>query len=210
MADQNAAPSTPKPGFFRGLMALACRQWRILVALGGGVFIGLAIFGTWQTVIEHTNHTEFCITCHIMKDSVYEEYKQSVHFKNKHGVQVGCPDCHVPIYSWIDEAMAKVNTIGELYAFFIEGKTTAAALEKDRPALAKHVWARFAATNARECRHCHQYSGMVLDEQKPSARVAHTDAGKKDQNCVECHRGITHKLPPSDTPAKDSDSFDVE
>jgi len=191
-------------------MALACRQWRILVALGGGVIVGLGIFATWTTVIEHTNHTEFCITCHIMRDTVYQDYQKSAHFKNKHGVRVGCPDCHVPIYSWWDEAMAKVDTIGELYAFFLQGKNTGEALEKDRPALAKHVWAKFAATNARECRHCHDYNGMVLDEQKPSARVAHTDAGAKNQNCVECHRGITHKLPPSDTPAKDSDSFDVD
>lgn len=203
-------PAKP-PGVIRRIMGFAGKQARILVALGAGVVIGLAIFGTWTSVIEHTNHTEFCITCHIMKDSVYQEYTHSAHFSNKFGVQVGCPDCHVPQYSWIDEALAKVGTAGEIYAWLFEGMNTGEALKKDRPRLAQHVWAKFAETNARECRHCHQYERMVTDEQKPSARVSHLDAAKKNENCVECHKGITHTLVQTAAPAaKDSDSFDVE
>lgn len=210
MADERNVPSQPRRGALRRVSALACRQWRILTALMAGGVIGLVALGTWVTTIEHTNHTEFCITCHIMRDSVYQEYMHSAHYSNKFGVRVGCPDCHVPQYSWIDEVFAKVDTIGELYSFFLQGKDTAEALEKDRPELAKHVWAKFAATNARECKHCHNYSAMVAEEQKPSARVSHGDAMKIDQNCVECHKGLTHKPVQAAAPVKDSDNFDVQ
>lgn len=210
MSDQVTAPAVRQPGMIRRLVTCAGRHWKALALLAGGGVVGLIAMGSWVKIIEHTNHTEFCISCHIMRDTVYEEYKKSVHYSNRHGVRVGCPDCHVPQYDLIDEAIAKVSTITELYAFFFQGINTGEALLRERPELAKQVWAKFAASNARECKHCHQYSGMQLEEQKPSARVSHTDAGKKDQNCVECHRGITHQLPPSDKPAKDSDNFDVD
>lgn len=191
-------------------MAWGCRNWRLGIIAGAGVLVGLVMFGTWTSIIEHTNHTEFCITCHIMRDTVYKEYVQTVHFKNKHGVHVGCPDCHVPQYSWIDEATAKVGTIGELYAFFFGGMSSVEAFEKERPRLARHVWARFAATNARECRHCHDYGNMVLEEQKPSAASKHTDAMKTNANCVECHKGIAHKNYEEKTEAPAPSSFDVD
>ena len=53
--------------------------------------------------------------------------------------------------------------------------------------------ANVAATNARECRHCHDYSSMIADQQKPSAAAKHAEASKTNANCVECHKGITHK-----------------
>ena len=110
---------------------LLIEHWRLAVAMVGCMFVGVGAFATWQTVIEHTNHTEFCITCHVMRDTVYQDYLKSSHYKNKFGVHVGCPDCHVPIYSWIDEAMEKVQTVGELYAFFVRGITTAEAFEPE-------------------------------------------------------------------------------
>jgi nitrate/TMAO reductase-like tetraheme cytochrome c subunit len=99
----------------------------------------------------------------------------------------------VPIYSWFDEAVAKVGTIKELYAFFFEGMDKVENFDKIRPELAKHQWAKFEATNAAACRHCHDYSSMIADEQAPSARAKHADAATKNQNCVSCHKGITHK-----------------
>jgi cytochrome c-type protein NapC len=193
--------------------ALLREHWRIALALVGAAFIGWAGFATWITVIEYTNHTEFCMTCHIMRDTVGAEFKESTHFKNKHGFHASCPDCHVPQYSWIDEAVVKFATIKELYAFFFQGINNAAAFEKVRPELAKEVWAKFKTTNARECRHCHDYTSMVFDLQKPSARVSHQDAMKTDQNCVDCHKGITHKPvqveAPAGAPAK-TESFDVD
>ena len=179
--------------FIRRTTNCLLHHWRYVAVACGGILIGLSIFASWITVIEHTNHTEFCINCHVMKDTVYEEYIKTSHYSNKFGVQVGCPDCHVPQYSWFAEAGAKVATVKELYAFFFQGMDKVENFEKIRPELAKEVWAHFAATNARECRHCHDYGNMIAAEQSPSARAMHAGAGEKNQNCVECHKGITHK-----------------
>src|SRR5579885_2639197 len=89
-------------------------HWRIVAGLCAAVVVGMVLTSGWVTVIEHTNHTSFCIGCHVMADTVYPEYQQSKHYKNQHGVVVGCPDCHVPQYSWADELVVKVATAKEL------------------------------------------------------------------------------------------------
>lgn len=175
------------------MMGWLRRHWRLLTVAVGSLVVGWASFATYMTAIEYTNHTEFCLNCHVMRDTVYLEYSKSTHFTNKFGVHAGCPDCHVPMYSWTDEAVAKIHTLKELYAFFFGGMSNIENFQKIRPELAKEVWAKFKATNARECRHCHDYSSMVAAEQPPSARVMHADAAKTNENCVECHKGITHK-----------------
>ncbi len=206
--------TNPEPGstrsLFQRLTAWTCRNWRFGAIAGGGVVVGLVLFATWTSAIEYTNHTEFCITCHVMKETVYKEYTQTIHFKNKHGVHAGCPDCHVPQYDWIAEAQAKIGTVTELYAFFFGGMSNVANFEKERPELAKVVWAKFAANNARECRHCHDYSNMVFDEQKPSARVKHEDAMKTNENCIDCHKGIAHHNYEQKSEAPAPSSFELQ
>ena len=187
-------------------------QW-VAVALGGAV-VGWGVFATWISAIEYTNHTEFCITCHVMKDTVYPEYLQSSHYRNKLGVHVGCPDCHVPQYNWVSEAMVKVGTVTELYKFFTAyyfgGMDSIEKFDRTRPELAKAVWAKFYANNARECRHCHDYGNMVSEEQKPSARSMHADAMKTNANCIDCHKGLTHKNFAAPAKTEAPTSFDVQ
>lgn len=201
--------SSARPSFFRRLTAWAMQHWPYGAVAAGGVVVGLAILGAWNTAIEHTNHTEFCITCHIMQATVYQEFVETSHFKNKHGFHAGCPDCHVPQYDWIGEVEAKVGTVGELYAYFFQGMNKVENFEPIRPQLAKEVWAKFAATNARECRHCHDYTNMVFEEQKPSAASKHQDAMQTDENCVDCHKGITHKNFEQKVDAPAPTDFDV-
>lgn len=194
----------------RGLIAWLLRQWRLIVIALGGAVVGWGIFATWITAIEYTNHTEFCITCHVMKDTVYQEYTKSSHFTNKFGAHAGCPDCHVPQYGWFDEAMVKIGTIKELYAFFFAGMSKVENFEKIRPRLAKEVLAKFKATNARECRHCHDYSNMVAADQTPSARVKHADAAATNESCVDCHQGITHHNYEEKAAAPAPTDFDIK
>jgi cytochrome c-type protein NapC len=202
--------SPPRPSWLTLGVHRALGQWRILAIIGTAAAFGWGVFATWTTAIEFTNNTAFCINCHVMKDTVFREYTESKHFKNQFGVHVGCPDCHVPQYSWLAEAQAKVGTISELYAFFFGGMSNVENFEKIRPQLAKEVWAKFEATKARECRHCHDYNNMVLDEQKPSARSMHQTAMTTDRNCVACHKGITHKNYEEKSVAPAPTSFDVE
>jgi cytochrome c-type protein NapC len=198
------------PSLFHRLGTLLRRRWQMLLLMSASGAIGWGMFATWLTVIEYTNHTEFCISCHVMASTVYPEYKKSSHYTNKFGVHAGCPDCHVPQYSWFDEAVAKVGTAKELYAYFFQGMSKPENFEKIRPRLASEVWAKFATTTARECRHCHDYSNMAGSEQAPSARVMHADAAGRNQNCVECHKGITHKNYAVKAEEPASTDFDVQ
>jgi nitrate/TMAO reductase-like tetraheme cytochrome c subunit len=34
---------------------------------------------------------------------------------------------------------------------------------------------------------------MILSEQRPSIRAQHTDAMKKNENCLDCHKWLVHK-----------------
>jgi nitrate/TMAO reductase-like tetraheme cytochrome c subunit len=210
MSQTMNAAGKPSNGGRRGLVAWLRDNRRMLLIAFAAAAVGWGVFATWITAIEYTNHTEFCITCHVMKDTVYEEYKQSSHFNNQFGVHAGCPDCHVPQYQWIPEAMAKIGTVSELYHFFFTGMSHVENFEKERPRLAREVWDKFAKSNARECRHCHDYQNMIPDQQKPSARIKHADAAKTNENCVECHKGITHKNFETKTEAPAPTNFDVE
>lgn len=167
----------------------------LIVVAGVSVVAGLTAAGVYGSLIDYTSSLNFCAhTCHEMESTVYEEYTHSKHFKNQQGVVVVCADCHVPHHNWPATFVAKFFATFELWDHFIGREYIKERFEARRPELAKKVWANFAATNARECKACHQYANMVLEDQNPSARTLHTLAMGTDRNCVDCHKGITHKL----------------
>lgn len=192
MSDR-AIVSSPSRSWFAGFFDWLLRHKVLVGVLVLGAFLGWAVFATWVTAIEYTSRTEFCLSCHVMRDTVGVEYKKSKHFSNQFGAHAGCPDCHVPQYNWLAETQAKLATTGELFEFFFGGMDKVENFNKVRPQLAKEVWAKFEKSNARECRHCHDYSSMVYTAQKPSAAAEHKDAAATNENCVACHKGITHK-----------------
>ncbi|HRE18510.1 MAG TPA: NapC/NirT family cytochrome c, partial [Rhodocyclaceae bacterium] len=62
----------------------------------GVIFVlGILFWGGFNTAMEWTNREEFCISCHEMKDNVYQEYRNTIHYSNRSGVRATCPDCHV-------------------------------------------------------------------------------------------------------------------
>jgi len=46
------------------------------------IMVGVIIWGGFNTAMEATNTMEFCISCHDMEATVYQEYKHSVHYSN--------------------------------------------------------------------------------------------------------------------------------
>ena len=62
----------------------------------GGFLAGVAFWGAFNTALELTNTEKFCISCHEMRDNVYQELRNTIHFTNRSGVRATCPDCHVP------------------------------------------------------------------------------------------------------------------
>ncbi|MCP4071753.1 MAG: hypothetical protein GY742_08455 [Hyphomicrobiales bacterium] len=163
------------------------------IFIAGGI-AGVIFWGGFNTAMEYTNTQEFCISCHEMRSTVYEEYKKTVHFKNASGVKATCSDCHVP-KEWTHKLIRKIKATNELYHKVIGTISTPEKFETMRQKLAERVWASMKASDSRECRNCHSYDSM--DFHKQSRRGAEKmQAGiKEGKTCIECHQGIAHKLP---------------
>jgi len=153
--------------------------------------VGIIFWGGFNTAMEATNQTEFCISCHEMEDNVYQEYKPSIHFSNRTGVRAGCPDCHVP-RPWIHKVVRKIKASREVF-FWLTGKIdTPEKFNEHRLELAKSVWSDMKTTDSRECRNCHNFESMNPEFQKPRARKQHLNAFETGQTCIDCHKGIAH------------------
>ncbi|HEB81885.1 MAG TPA: c-type cytochrome [Gammaproteobacteria bacterium] len=173
-------------------------------------FFGIIIWGGFNTFMEATNTLPFCISCHEMKNTVYQDYKHSVHFKNSSGVRAVCSDCHVP-REWGPKVIRKIRASQELFHWMIGTIDTPEKFDKKRKELASRVWASMKATDSRECRNCHQFSVMDLANQARFAARIHEDASKDGGTCIDCHKGITHRLPAEETVlAKDEEALDIE
>ena len=176
----------------------------VLIILGIGT--GIILWGGFNTAMEMTNTMEFCLSCHEMRDNPYEEYKETIHFKNPSGVQVTCADCHVP-RPWIHKVVRKIKASRELW-YKATGKIdTDEKFNAHRWELANRVWESMRETDSRECRNCHSYESMDLSEQDRSARKRHSRAVDQGETCIDCHTGIAHEEPdePEDTEEDSSD-----
>jgi cytochrome c-type protein NapC len=175
-------------------------KWYLLWIPVGGVLMfvaGIIFWGGFNTVLEATNTETFCLSCHEMRDNVYEEYKKTIHYTNRTGVRATCPDCHVP-RPWIYKMQRKIQaTFKELPNKILGTIDTKEKFEAHRLELAEHVWAGMKATDSRECRNCHELVHMDLDKQDKSAQKKHAAArdGGITKTCIDCHKGIAHKLP---------------
>ena len=153
--------------------------------------VGIIFWGGFNTAMEATNTTEFCIGCHEMKDNVYQEYTPSIHYSNRTGVRAGCPDCHVP-KPWIHKIVRKIKASREVF-FWLTGKIdTPEKFNEHRFELAQSLWGAMKSTDSRECRNCHNFESMNPEFQKPRARKQHLNAFETGQTCIDCHKGIAH------------------
>jgi len=168
---------------------------RLLIIFAAGTVFGILFWGGFHTVIEATNTMEFCVSCHEM-DQVYEEYRQSPHFKNAAGVRAVCADCHVP-KPWWPKMVRKAQATSDLYHKILGSVDTAEKFEAKRLEMAERVWARLRDTDSRECRSCHAFAFMAFHKQ--DRRAARKMKKVVDKNtgdtCIDCHKGIAHKLP---------------
>ena len=164
-----------------------------LLTVAGLFFLGVASTFGFHTVLEKTNTMEFCISCHTMETN-YREYQDTIHYKNPSGVQTTCSDCHVP-KEFLPKMAAKIVAVKDIYHEIIGTIDTPEKYEAHRWDMASRVWAKMEATDSRECRSCHDYSNMDLEEQDKSARRRHSRAIKKGETCIDCHKGIAHEEP---------------
>jgi len=151
--------------------------------------------------LHYTNELEFCTSCHSMKWNL-KEYKETVHYKSRSGVRAACSDCHVPkpfMPKMIAKVLAAKDVLHELLGTLGDKKE----FEKHRWEMASRVWAKMKASDSRECRSCHKWTGMDLSEQARLARKKHGRAQETGKTCIDCHKGIAHEEP--DEPDEDED-----
>jgi len=156
---------------------------------------GILFWGAFNTAFEITNREEFCIGCHEMKDNVYAEYRNTIHYQNRTGVRATCPDCHVP-KEWGPKIIRKIQASNEVLHKILGSIDTPEKFNAKRAVLAQHEWDRMKGNDSRECRNCHNYSYMDYAEQNVRSAAKHQVAFSEGQTCIDCHKGIAHTLPP--------------
>jgi len=195
---RDSLPENGKPGRWKRLWQRPRAWYWFGIPVGGFVMfaIGIIFWGGFNTAMEMTSTLEFCTSCHEMAP-VYEEYQQTVHFKNASGVRAICSDCHVP-KPWHLKVMRKIQaTFNEVPHAILGTINTPEKFEAHRAEMAENVWAVMRASDSRECRNCHALETMNLEEQDRIAAKRHTLERKleKGETCIDCHQGIAHKLP---------------
>ena len=188
-----------RPGAIRRFfhwLATPARATALGTLLATGIVLGVAFWGSFHWALELTNTESFCISCHEMKENVYKEYRTTVHYANKSGVRASCPDCHVP-KEWGYKIARKIQASNELYHHFLATVSTPEKFNAKRLQLASNEWRRMKNSDSRECRNCHKFDYMDYAVQEPRASKIHQEALTTGQTCIDCHRGIAHKLPPN-------------
>jgi cytochrome c-type protein NapC len=169
-------------------------KYSLLALLSVGFVSGIIFWGGFNTGIEMTNTLEFCTTCHEMRDNVYQEYKETIHYSNRTGVRAICSDCHVP-KDWVHKMIRKSKASFEIWGKITGSIDTREKFEAKRMELATHEWNRMKDNNSRECRNCHSFEAMSSELQKQTPYRKHMKAKEEGKTCIDCHKGIAHQLP---------------
>jgi cytochrome c-type protein NapC len=156
-------------------------------------FIGGVGFAALDAAMTYTSRMEFCVSCHSMQSN-YAEYKETLHYKNASGVRASCADCHVP-KAFFPKMHSKLFAIRDVVYEWLGTIDNEEKFEAKRWQMASRVWDKMRATDSRECRSCHEYEFMNLDEQDRRASKKHARAETKDKTCIDCHSGIVHEEP---------------
>ena len=191
------AEPAPKQSFIRRLRDFLFRpsSLSLTAVVAIGMISGLVFWGRFNTGMEATNSLEFCTACHEMRDTVFQEYKETIHYKNRSGVRAICSDCHVP-KDWMHKFVRKVQASQELYGKFVTGSISSPEkFESKRMELAQHVWATMKGNDSHECRNCHSWDAMDPHKQNPRASAAMEKGRAQGKTCIDCHKGIAHLLP---------------
>jgi cytochrome c-type protein NapC len=175
-------------------------RWWLLLGIPIGGFlafaVGIAFSGGVAAGLVQVETVKFCAqSCHEMA-TPYQEYTQSVHFRNDFGVAARCADCHVP-KAFFPRILRHAVASGELIQKALGYINTPAKYERHRAEMAQAVWKVLKADDSAECRSCHSFTAMDAAKQSPDAASAHAAAAlpNSGQTCIDCHTGVAHTLP---------------
>lgn len=199
MEKQNDKPPEKVRGRFGEWLWKRPRWWLLLGIPAGGFLmflVGIGFSGGFAEGIHYASSLNFCAhSCHEM-EIPFQEYTQSIHYKNMPGVRAVCADCHVPP-QFVPGLVRHMKASVEVVEHLLGEMNTPAKYEAHRAELAQAVWKELKANNSAECRSCHDFAAMDLAKQEPMAAKAHSAAllVNSGETCIDCHKGIAHKLP---------------
>ncbi|MCQ7060916.1 NapC/NirT family cytochrome c [Escherichia coli] len=157
----------------------------VLFILAGG-----GLFAAFNTVIHITSTDAFCLSCHEMKGNILtDNYNNSIHKTNRTGIKVACADCHIP-EEFFPRMLRKADALKEVWGHVSGVIDTPEKFAAHRDEMAKKEWARMKANDSQECRNCHDVSKLTKRFMAPFHEASH----KEGQTCIDCHKGIAHKL----------------
>jgi cytochrome c-type protein NapC len=191
-----AMPNTSGGALGRMWAAINRPSTKYSVLVLGALFfvLGIIFWGGFHTGLEMTNTLEFCTTCHEMRDNVYQEYKETIHYSNRTGVRAICSDCHVP-REWGPKMIRKAKASFEIWGKLTGAIDTKEKFEAKRMEMATDEWGRMKKNNSQECRNCHSFEAMSSELQKQTPYKKHMKAKEEGKTCIDCHKGIAHHLP---------------
>jgi len=165
-----------------------------VLSLGGFAF-GVLFWTGFSRGMDELHTEAFCIGCHEMRTTVFEEMKSTIHYSNRSGVRATCPDCHVP-HKWTDKIARKMQASKEVWGKIFGTIETREKFLSMRRELAEHEWVRLKANDSLECRNCHNFEYMDFTRQNTRAATAHGSyLASGEKTCIDCHKGIAHQLP---------------
>ncbi len=182
-------------GFFKKIWEKPSSRWLFGIPLGGFLLFGAGLLAlpVYNGAMHYTSTNDFCYGCHIGMDTIVEEYESSIHFYNRAGVKVTCADCHIP-HETIPKIITKIKATADVY-HKLAGTITLENFESKRLEMAEGVWAKMSDSGSRECRNCHDFARMDPEAQDKRTAKRHSQEKVEGKTCIDCHKGIAHKLP---------------
>jgi nitrate/TMAO reductase-like tetraheme cytochrome c subunit len=159
-----------------------------------GAVVGVLGVGSFGAAMEATNTDEFCVSCHELRDNALAEFVGTSHHTNTSGVRASCGDCHVP-REFFPKVWRKIRAATEVYHHFKGTIDTPEKYEAYRMTMASKTWAGMNANDSRQCRYCHDDASWGLELQSEKAQEYHAGPLANGKTCIDCHKGIAHKLP---------------
>jgi len=172
-------------------------KWLLGIPIGAFLAVMVGVFGVLGVngAFYLSNQNDVCYGCHIGMDTIVEEYEQSVHFKNRKGIQADCADCHVPT-DFIPKLKTKIIALGDVYHMAV-GTYNMENFEQHRNELAQSAYEKLKAVDSQMCKTCHEPSQWDTSLQPKRVVLNHNPElwKEKDKTCVDCHQGVAHQRP---------------
>ena len=159
-----------------------------------GILLGAGGLTVFDVSMRETSTDQFCLSCHELEVNIGREYAGMSHARNARGFRVTCSDCHLP-KPFVPKMMRKFRAVGEIYHHLLGTIDTPTKFEEHRMKMATRVWTEMNETDSRECRDCHKTDLWDLEAQTEDVRDFHRSALSKGKTCINCHKGVAHKLP---------------